>query len=70
MHTEHRHKEQPADIRRNRQRNGNLRRFEHSLGSIEHIVKVTGAKTMFATHYHELTVLENELEGVKTYPFP
>ena len=32
---------------------------------LEHIVKVTGAKTMFATHYHELTVLENELEGVK-----
>lgn len=32
---------------------------------LEHIIKVTGAKTMFATHYHELTVLENELEGVK-----
>ena len=25
------------------------------------------AKTMFATHYHELTVLEGELEGVKNY---
>ena len=26
-----------------------------------------GAKTMFATHYHELTVLERELEGVRNY---
>ena len=26
-----------------------------------------GAKTLFATHYHELTELENELDGVKNY---
>ena len=26
-----------------------------------------GAKTLFATHYHELTELENKLEGVKNY---
>ena len=26
-----------------------------------------GAKTLFATHYHELTDLENRLEGVKNY---
>jgi DNA mismatch repair protein MutS len=26
-----------------------------------------GAKTMFATHYHELTVLEREMDGVKNY---
>ncbi len=26
-----------------------------------------GAKTLFATHYHELTSLEEELEGVKNY---
>jgi len=26
-----------------------------------------GAKSLFATHYHELTVMETELEGVKNY---
>lgn len=26
-----------------------------------------GAKTMFATHYHELTVMENEFEGIVNY---
>ena len=29
--------------------------------------KKLGAKTLFATHYHELTALENELKGVKNY---
>lgn len=29
--------------------------------------KKLGAKTLFATHYHELTALENELSGVKNY---
>ena len=29
--------------------------------------KVLGAKTLFATHYHELTEMENEFEGVKNY---
>ena len=26
-----------------------------------------GAKTLFATHYHELTVLEDKIEGIKNY---
>jgi len=34
---------------------------EYTLG------KKVGAKTLFATHYHELTVLEDELEGVVNY---
>lgn len=29
--------------------------------------KKIGAKTLFATHYHELTVLEQDLPGVKNY---
>lgn len=29
--------------------------------------KKLGCKTLFATHYHELIGLENELEGVKNY---
>ena len=29
--------------------------------------RTLGAKTLFATHYHELTALESELEGVKNF---
>ncbi|MBR6903107.1 MAG: DNA mismatch repair protein MutS [Clostridia bacterium] len=29
--------------------------------------KALGAKTLFATHYHELTSLENEFDGIKNY---
>lgn len=32
-----------------------------------HDKKKIGAKTLFATHYHELTELEGKLEGVKNY---
>ena len=34
---------------------------------IEFLTKNIGAKTLFSTHYHELTELENTLEGVKNY---
>lgn len=34
---------------------------------IEHITEKIGAKTLFATHYHELTELESKMEGVKNY---
>lgn len=33
----------------------------------EYINKYIGAKTLFATHYHELTQLENMIDGVKNY---
>lgn len=36
---------------------------------VEHIAdkKKLGAKTLFATHYHELTALEGEVDGVNNY---
>ncbi|MBO5022406.1 MAG: DNA mismatch repair protein MutS [Clostridia bacterium] len=34
---------------------------------VEHISKHFGSKTLFATHYHELTELEGVLDGVKNY---
>ncbi len=34
---------------------------------IEHLTQKVRAKTLFATHYHELTELEGKLEGVKNY---
>ncbi|MGL4739534.1 MAG: DNA mismatch repair protein MutS [Sarcina sp.] len=34
---------------------------------IEHISNTIGCKTLFATHYHELTKLEGVIDGVKNY---
>jgi DNA mismatch repair protein MutS len=34
---------------------------------VEYLTKTIGAKTLFATHYHELTELEGKLSGVKNY---
>ncbi len=34
---------------------------------LEHCAKKLGAKTLFATHYHELTQVERELPGVTNY---
>ena len=34
---------------------------------IEFLTNRIGAKTLFATHYHELTELENSMDGVKNY---
>ena len=36
---------------------------------LEHIAQKVKAKTLFATHYHELTRLEGKLDGVKNYCF-
>ena len=35
--------------------------------TVEHIAKKTRARTMFATHYHELSELEGQLPGVVDY---
>ena len=34
---------------------------------LEYIHNTIGARTMFATHYHELTELESKMDGVKNY---
>ena len=34
---------------------------------VEHVAYSIGAKTLFATHYHELTELEGQLKGVHNY---
>jgi DNA mismatch repair protein MutS len=34
---------------------------------LEHIARNIGARTLFATHYHELTELEGKVDGVKNY---
>ena len=34
---------------------------------IEYMSETVGARTLFATHYHELTDLENKMEGIKNY---
>ncbi len=34
---------------------------------VEYLSSVVKAKTLFATHYHELTELENKMEGVKNF---
>ncbi len=34
---------------------------------LEYIHDTVGARTMFATHYHELTELESRMDGVKNY---
>ncbi len=34
---------------------------------LEYITETIGAKTLFATHYHELTELEGKIGGVKNY---
>ena len=70
-----------ADILANATRNGLLILDEIGRGTstydgmsvaravLEHCAdkRKLGAKTMFATHYHELTALEDEIEGVKNY---
>ena len=34
---------------------------------LEHIAERIGARTLFATHYHELTEIEGKIDGVNNY---
>jgi len=34
---------------------------------VEYILNKIGAKTLFATHYHELSILEDRLKGIRNY---
>lgn len=36
---------------------------------IEHLANTTKAKILFSTHFHELTELEGEIDGLKNYKF-
>ncbi len=36
---------------------------------IEHLAKTTKAKVLFSTHFHELTELEGDIDGLKNYKF-
>jgi DNA mismatch repair protein MutS len=36
-------------------------------GCVEHLVKVNKCRGLFATHYHELTVLENSFENIENH---
>ena len=46
-----------------------LTRLSIAWAVVEHIAdkKALGAKTLFATHYHELTELEGMVDGVNNY---
>ena len=47
-----------------------LRRFDGmsiARSVVEFICENIGCKTLFATHYHELTSMEQDIHGVKNY---
>jgi DNA mismatch repair protein MutS len=59
----------PAHSRRDRPGHLHLRRHGHRPGGAGILRRQAqaGAKTMFATHYHELSALEGKVQGVKNY---
>ena len=62
---EHGHAAEPRDSRRDWPRHEHLRRHFAGLGVVEFLHEHVGCRTLFATHYHELTDLEKSLTGVK-----
>ena len=58
---------EPGDPRRDRPRHEHLRRPVAGLGIVEHLHDAIGCRTLFATHYHELTDLAEQLAGVRNF---
>ena len=63
--SEYGHAAEPGDSRRDRPRHEHVRRHFAGLGVVEYLHDHIGCRTLFATHYHELTDLEKSLGGVK-----
>ena len=56
---------EPGDPRRDRPRHEHLRRRLAGLGHRRAPARHVGCRTLFATHYHELTDLAGTLAGVR-----
>ncbi len=65
QHPQQRHRPQPGRPGRDRPRHQHPRRPEPGLGDRRAHRRAVGCRTLFATHYHELTDLADRFTGVK-----